>query len=65
MVTKKYFIFPHKRLGFELRCHFHGAEYTETRVNFKRGPIDNGKKMVEYIREDMRVRLIPFLESDR
>jgi|AntAceMinimDraft_5_1070358.scaffolds.fasta_scaffold182512_1 hypothetical protein len=43
------------RLGFELRCHFHGATYVETRVNFKCGPIDDGLQMVDYIRNDMRV----------
>ena len=42
------------RLGFEVRCHFHGAVYSEERVNFPCGAIDNGKAMVEYITGTMR-----------
>lgn len=30
------------RLGFELRCHAHGGRYSEERVNFTAGPVDNG-----------------------
>jgi hypothetical protein len=40
------------RLGFELRCHFHGATYSEERVNFPCGPIDKGgytRKLCCYI----------------
>ena len=42
------------RLGFELRCHFHGCRYSEERINFPCGPIDNGGKIIDYIAEDMR-----------
>lgn len=42
------------RLGFELRCHYHGGKYSEERVNFPCGPIDNGKQLVEYISNDLR-----------
>jgi hypothetical protein len=42
------------RLGFELRCHYHGGKYSEERVNFPCGPIDNGKTLVDYIVNDLR-----------
>lgn len=42
------------RLGFELRCHLSSGIYSEERVNFDCAPIDEAKKMVAYITQDMR-----------
>mmetsp|Transcript_70208 Transcript_70208/g.138019 ORF Transcript_70208/g.138019 Transcript_70208/m.138019 type:complete len:230 (+) Transcript_70208:167-856(+) len=42
------------RLGFEVRCHFYGGLYSEERVNFSSGPIDNANVMINYIVGDMR-----------
>ena len=42
------------RLGFEVRCHYHGARYSEERVNFSCGPIDNGNQFVDHVVVAMR-----------
>ena len=41
------------RLGFWVRCHFHGARYSEERVQFPCGPIDRALQLYEYIRMDL------------
>jgi len=48
------------RLGIWIRCHMHGAVYTEERINFN-GPIDDAKKvcMVEMVVGEQFGRIQP------